>query len=62
MKKARKKTLLVKQFEKLFSYPYSDPVGIPEPNPSYPGEPRTVQSFTTYSACEDPIPNPRKQP
>jgi hypothetical protein len=58
----RKKSALVKQSEKFFlfdehtsSIPF-DPVT----SPNY-GTPMVVQTFTTYSVCEEPIPDLRKQ-
>jgi hypothetical protein len=61
--KAAPKSELVKQAEKLFP-------AQTEPSPSvlayeqhfaYPSEQVLVQTFTTYSVCEDPIPNPYKR-
>jgi hypothetical protein len=63
MKKAPKKSKLVKQAEKIFRYqPGTPPVVAYEPYLTYPSEPTVVQTFTTYSVCEDPIPNPYKKP
>lgn len=62
MRKATpKKSALAKQAEKLFSYQNTDVVVIREPYPTYPTEPVIVQTFTTYSVCEDPIPDLRKR-
>jgi hypothetical protein len=60
MKKAVTKSKLVKQTEKFFSQ-QAEPLFFPDFQPAYPGEPRIVPSYTTYSVCEDPIPGPRKQ-
>ena len=54
-KPAEKISDLAKQAEKLFS---SQTLTAPlAPLPEYIGEQRVVQSYTTYSACEEPIPN-----
>lgn len=55
----QKKSVLAKQAEKLFSQQVA-PLPPYEPAPAYPayfGELRVVQTVTTYSACEEPIPN-----
>ena len=60
-KAATKKSALARQAEKLFSQ-QSPAVSAPLENyPVYSGELRVVQTVTTYSACEEPIPNPYKQ-
>lgn len=61
MKKATKKSSLAKQAEKLFSFHDSEIAVPPEPIPAPPASPVFVQTFTTYSVCEEPIPNLRKQ-
>jgi hypothetical protein len=56
-KRAKKKSALVTQAEKMFpqqSLVVSSPQ---EYRQEYPSELRTVQSVTTYSACEAPITN-----
>ena len=58
--KTPKKSTLAKQAEKLFSS-YQNPgiAGIPETYLPYRNDapaPVIVQTFTTYSVCEDPIP------
>ncbi len=57
--KKTKKSVLAKQAEKLFSFHGTDTM--PTQPASYPTAPVSVQTFTTYSACEDPIPDLRKQ-
>ncbi len=63
MKKAVK-TTLEKQHERLFSH--GENVGVfstpYQPYQEYPSPMRVVQTVTTYSACEEPIPNPYKRP
>jgi hypothetical protein len=66
MKKASKavKSELEKQYERLF--PFAGDLNVPavmpsQPYPDYPSPMRVVQTVTTYSACEDPIPNPYKR-
>ena len=57
--KTPKKSTLAKEAEKLFSYQNLGIAGVPETYFPYPNEapvPVTVQTFTTYSVCEDPIP------
>jgi len=61
MKKAPQKSALVKQVEKLFPVQDSPIPSAYEHYLSYPPEPRYVQTFTTYSVCEDPIPNPYRR-
>jgi hypothetical protein len=67
MKKAiSKKTVrseLEKQYSRLFTpAENTDPIAtLVQPYPSYPSPMRVVQTVTTYSACEDPIPNPYKR-
>lgn len=52
------KSPLAKQAERLFSFHDQSSIStFPESYTMYPGEPRIVPSFTTYSVCEDPIPN-----
>jgi len=58
--KKPKKSNLAKQAEKLFSFNEADLVTLPQA-PSYSTGPVILQTFTTYSVCEDPIPDPRKQ-
>ena len=60
-KPAQKKSALAKQAEKLFPAQDSPTIVAYESQLSYPNEPRYVQTFTTYSVCEDPIPNPFKR-
>ena len=62
MKKAVKKAVqseLEKQYVGLFpSVGNTDAPTVPlQPYPDYPSPMRVVQTVTTYSACEDPIPN-----
>jgi hypothetical protein len=59
MKKA-KKSALAKEAERLFSFRESDAAFPTLPAP-YPATPVFLQTFTTYSVCEDPIPDLRKQ-
>jgi hypothetical protein len=56
-KVVQKQSKLVQQVEKLFPEQQQPVSYSPEPFP-YAGELRIVQSVTTYSACEEPIPNP----
>lgn len=58
--KKPKKSNLVKQAEKIFSFHDADLVTLPQ-TPSYSTAPMILQTFTTYSVCEDPIPDFRKQ-
>jgi hypothetical protein len=58
--KKTKKSILAKQAEKLFSFHDAD-VAVPTQPALYPTAPTVVQTFTTYSVCEDPIPDLRKQ-
>jgi len=64
MKKATK-SALEKQHQQLFSSRESVDVTTPlQPYPTFPAYPspmRVVQTVTTYSACEEPIPNPYKR-
>lgn len=62
MKKSKKSTL-AEEAEKLFSFHGADLAVPTQPIPSspYPSAPIIVQTFTTYSVCEDPIPDLRKQ-
>lgn len=60
MKKAKKSTL-AKQAERFFSFHDIDVTLPPESTPTYSPAPMIVQTFTTYSVCEDPIPDLRKQ-
>jgi hypothetical protein len=59
-----KKSTLAKQAEKFFVFHESAPVPPLEPSttPNYMGGPVIIQTFTTYSACELPIPDPRWKP
>jgi hypothetical protein len=59
--KKTKKSDLAKQAEKLFSFHGSDVITHQEYSPSYLAAPVVVQTFTTYSVGEDPIPDLRKQ-
>jgi len=59
--KKTKKSKLAKQAEKFFSFHDSDLATPRESVPSYTTAPLIVQTFTTYSVCEDPIPDLRKQ-
>jgi hypothetical protein len=61
MKKVAQKSVLVKQVEKLFPMQDSPAISAYEQYLPYPTEPRYVQTFTTYSVCEDPIPNPYRR-
>lgn len=57
------KSELEKQYERLM--PFAGDIGLSaiplQPYPEYPSPMRVVQTVTTYSACEDPIPNPIKR-
>ena len=55
-----KKSALVKQAERFFSF---DDANLATQIPSAPNStsPQIIQTFTTYSVCEDPIPDPRKK-
>ena len=63
MKRALKVTdKLEKQHRGLIPEESIDLMVVPvEPYPAYPSPMRVVQSVTTYSACEEPIPNPYKR-
>jgi len=60
-KPAMKKSAMAREAERIFqpeqpqhepsAYDYSAPASVPV----------VVQTFTTYSVCEDPIPNPFKR-
>jgi len=59
----QKRTALVREAERIFAQPQAQtPIYVvPEFEfQPYAGELRVVQSVTTYSACEEPFPNPRK--
>jgi hypothetical protein len=57
-----KKSPLLEQAERLFRSQEDTTFGaLPEESHPLYGELRFVDSVTTYSACEDPIPNPYKQ-
>jgi hypothetical protein len=58
MRKAKKSTL-AKEAERLFSFHGTD-TPMPSQPATYPVIPMIVQTLTTYSVCEDPIPDPRK--
>jgi hypothetical protein len=58
--KKTKKSALAKEAEKLFSFREGD-TSLPIQPASYPATPVLMQTFTTYSVCEDPIPDLRKQ-
>jgi len=60
MKKAAK-TTLEKQYEQLFPVENIGLYSPLQPYPDYPTPMRVVQTVTTYSACEEPIPNPYKR-
>jgi hypothetical protein len=65
MKKAAQKSELVKQVEKLFpAVPQTmpSPVAFPEHDSGYIGEQKVVQTYTTYSVFEAPIPDFGKLP
>jgi hypothetical protein len=55
------KSELEKQHQQLFSSGGGVDVTPQQPYPEYPSPMRVVQTVTTYSACEDPIPNPYKR-
>ena len=55
----QKKTPLVREAARFFPQSQTAIYVTPEPQP-YAGELRIVQSVTTYSACEEPFPIPRK--
>ena len=61
--KARKKSALARRAEKLFVYRDSEVIDMPELFSDDVMDPTlvTVQTFTTYSVCEPPIPDLRKQ-
>jgi hypothetical protein len=55
----QKQSALAKQAEKIFFTPQNAVFQVSiETQQSYGGGLRVVQSFTTYSACEQPIPSP----
>ncbi len=54
-KASHKKSALAREAERLFSNP--GPEVDLNPPPAYIGDQKIVQSVTTYSACEDPVPN-----
>jgi hypothetical protein len=56
-----RKSPLAKQAEKFFSF-NNDAVGFPPLGNfvEYSNGPVIVHTFTTYSVCEEPIPDPRK--
>jgi hypothetical protein len=62
--KASKKSALAREAEKVFHFQEGvDVVGDQEHYVEYPQQPVTVriETFTTYSVCEEPIPNPLKK-
>jgi hypothetical protein len=64
--KSPKKTVqseLEKQHSRVFRTmeTFDMPTLQPQPYPAYPSPMRVVQTVTTYSACEEPIPNPYKR-
>ncbi len=67
MKKAATKKAVQSELEKQYVqlFPVADSPDLAmlplQPYPAYPSPMRVVQTFTTYSACEDPIPNPYKR-
>jgi len=70
MKRAKKATAkktgepeLEKQHQQLFPAVGNLDAALPpqQPYPDYPSPMRIVQTVTTYSACEDPIPNPYRR-
>ena len=61
VQKEQNKSALAKRAERLFSFQNSEVVVIPESYPTQPTAPTIVQTFTTYSVCEDPIPDLPKQ-
>ena len=54
---------LEKEYRQLFpAEEYVNTTVVPiDPYPAYPSPMRVVQTVTTYSACEEPIPNPYKR-
>lgn len=60
MKKMAQKNKLERQHEDLFSDKFGV-TAVPTPYTPYPNDMRVVQTVTTYSACEEPIPNPYKR-
>lgn len=61
--KARKKSALARRAAKLFVYRDSEVIDTPElfSDEVTDSNPIIVQTFTTYSVCEPPIPDLRKQ-
>jgi len=63
MKKVQKElsqSALAKRAERLFSFHDSDIATVPESYPTQPVPATTMRTYTTYSVCETPIPDPRK--
>jgi hypothetical protein len=58
MNTEQQKSALEIQVEKFFPARQAVVFVAPEPYQAYGGGLRVVPSFTTYSACEQPIPNP----
>ncbi len=56
-----KKSKLAKRANRLFSFQNSETMPIQEYYSAYPTIPTIVETFTTYSVCEPPIPELRKQ-
>jgi hypothetical protein len=60
MNKEQQKSALELQVEKFFPVRQALLFVAPEPYQAYGGGLRVVPSFTTYSACEQPVPQPVK--
>lgn len=64
MKKVRKESNqspLAKRAARLFTFQDSDTMMVPESYPMQPAPALTMRTYTTYSVCEIPIPDPRNQ-
>lgn len=55
-----RKSALAREAERIFPQQEHAPTGY-EPQFAPASAPVIVQTFTTYSVCEDPIPNPYKR-
>jgi hypothetical protein len=56
-----KKSAMAREAERIFQLqPQAAPFAY-EPTFTRPAQPVVVHTFTTYSVCEDPIPNPSKK-
>jgi hypothetical protein len=57
--KKNKKSALQQRVEELFLLPPDSAPTVPPADfyPTYPEGPKVIQTYTTYSVCEEPIPN-----